>query len=160
MIARIDTFTKEEFAKIVKESSSIDDVRKKLGYASKSGKKNAAIKAHIEEFGLSTSHFSTATKSPEKRNNENVFTKSSTADQKTLRKYFLKGGFREYKCSVCGQLPVWNGMELTLILDHINGQNHDNRLENLRWVCPNCNQQLDTTGSKNIVKKKREVQCA
>ena len=39
---------------------------------------------------------------------------------------------------------------MTLILDHINGFNHDNRLENLRWVCPNCNQQLDTTGYKQM----------
>ena len=41
---------------------------------------------------------------------------------------------------------------MTLILDHINGSNHDDRLENLRWVCPNCNQQLDTTNGKNKVK--------
>ena len=40
------------------------------------------------------------------------------------------------------------GSLLTLILDHINGSNHDDRLENLRWVCPNCNQQLETTGYK------------
>ena len=37
-----------------------------------------------------------------------------------------------------------------MILDHINGYNHDNRLENLRWVCPNCNYQLDTTNGKNV----------
>lgn len=43
----------------------------------------------------------------------------------------------------------WNGKELTLILDHKNGINNDDRLENLHWVCPNYNQQLDTTGSKN-----------
>lgn len=36
-----------------------------------------------------------------------------------------------------------------MILDHINGKNKDDRLENLRWVCPNCNQQLDTTGFRN-----------
>lgn len=42
------------------------------------------------------------------------------------------------------------GKPLTLILDHINGYNKDNRLENLRWVCPNCNSQLDTTNAKNI----------
>ena len=36
-----------------------------------------------------------------------------------------------------------------MILDHINGDNKDDRLENLRWVCPNCNYQLDTTNGKN-----------
>ena len=46
---------------------------------------------------------------------------------------------------------------LTLILDHINGHNHDNRLENLRWVCPNCNQQLDTTNGRNVKKLKEQI---
>ena len=63
-----------------------------------------------------------------------------------------------------GQEPFWNGKEMTLILDHINGYRKDDRLENLRWVCPNCNQQLDTTGSKNpnrkmIAKKYYCVDC-
>lgn len=40
--------------------------------------------------------------------------------------------------------------KLTLILDHINGHNNDNRLENLRWVCPNCDQQLNTSKGRNI----------
>jgi len=47
-------------------------------------------------------------------------------------------------------LPEWQNKPLTLILDHINGNNKDHRLENLRWVCPNCNQQLETTGFKSI----------
>ena len=42
---------------------------------------------------------------------------------------------------------------MSLILDHINGNNKDDRLENLRWVCPNCNQQLETTGNRNQYNK-------
>lgn len=49
--------------------------------------------------------------------------------------------------------PIWQGKELTLILDHINGINTDDRFENLRWICPNCNQQLDTTDYKRGKKK-------
>ena len=64
-----------------------------------------------------------------------------------------KEGQQEYKCSICGQEPFWNGKELSLTLDHINGDNHDDRLENLRWVCPNCNSQLETTGSRNPNRK-------
>ena len=93
---------------------------------------------------------------PIKRTAANVFIENSTADQKTLRRHYFAGEYTEYKCSICGQEPIWNGKELTLILDHINGHNHDDRLENLRWVCPNCNQQLDTTNGKNVKKLRQE----
>ncbi|MBP3801351.1 MAG: HNH endonuclease [Clostridia bacterium] len=85
-----------------------------------------------------------------------MFIENFTADQKTLRDWYLKGKYTEYKCDICGLEPFWNGKELTLILDHINGHNHDDRLENLRWVCPNCNQQLPTTNGKNIKRLKEE----
>ena len=92
-------------------------------------------------------------KRPILRTEENIFIENSTASQKTLRDWYFKGKYTPYVCSICGQEPVWQGKELTLILDHINGINKDDRLENLRWVCPNCNQQLDTTGSKNPNRK-------
>ena len=46
--------------------------------------------------------------------------------------------------------PVWNGQVLRLILDHTNGVNSDDRPENLRLPCPNCDAQLDTRGGRNI----------
>ena len=45
--------------------------------------------------------------------------------------------------------PIWNDKELVLRLDHIDGDNNNNVLENLRWICPNCDSQLDTYKSKN-----------
>jgi uncharacterized protein with PIN domain len=48
-----------------------------------------------------------------------------------------------------------------MILDHINGIHNDDRLENLRWVCPNCNYQLETTGYKaiRVKKEKKKFYC-
>ena len=154
MAARIDTFSNEEFAKIVQESFSMKEVARKLGYTSYSGDSGVRIRTRIDNLGLSTDHFSIGHKRPTKRNPENIFIENSTADQKTLRKYYLQGEYTEYICSICGQKPVWQNKPLTLILDHINGKNKDDRLENLRWVCPNCNYQLDTTNGKNIAKQR------
>lgn len=143
----LSNYSNEEFKAIVAQSSSIRDCMKRLGYNSISGSVHQLIKTRIDDLKLDTSHFS---KTPVIRTVDNIFIENSTADQSVLRRWYKAGDYTKYECSICGQLPVWNGKELTLILDHINGKNHDDRIGNLRWVCPNCNQQLDTTGSRNI----------
>ena len=52
-----------------------------------------------------------------------------------------------YECSICG-LNKWQGEDITLQVDHINGNHYDNRLENLRLLCPNCHSQTSTFGNK------------
>lgn len=146
--ALVDKYSKEELEAIVKSSNSIREVIDKLGYSTVSGNNSVTVKNRIEKYNISTEHF-TSVKGI-KRTVENVFVKNSTASQKVMRNWYLKGNYTEYKCSICGQEPEWQGKSLTLILDHINGINNDHRLENLRWVCPNCNQQLETTGYKKM----------
>ena len=148
MSAIIDKYTKEELEYIVKNSSSIKEVVLKLGYTTNSGSNSETVKSRLKKYNIDYSHFNNLHK--EKRTEENVFIEDSTASQQTLRRWYLKGNYTEYKCSICGLPPFWQEKELTLILDHINGHNRDNRLENLRWVCPNCNQQLETTGYKKM----------
>lgn len=150
-MAIIDNFSKEELQQIVESSSSMKEVIDKLGYATHSGSNNNTVKSRLEKYNIDISHFTI--KKGIERNEENVFIKDSTASQATLRRWYVKGEYTPYVCSICGQEPIWQGKELTLILDHINGINNDDRLENLRWVCPNCNQQLETTGSKNPNRK-------
>lgn len=148
-MALIDNYSIEQLKKIVETSSSLKEVIRKLGYSTDSGSNNNTVRSRLQKYKIDYSHFTSSINKTE-RTEENVFCENSTASQKTLRTWYLKCNYTEYKCSICGQEPIWMGKELTLILDHINGQNKDNRLENLRWVCPNCNQQLETTGFKKI----------
>jgi len=84
--------------------------------------------------------------------------KGSTIDSSFKIKLIVEG-LLENKCVECGLLPEWNEKTLVLHLDHINGDRKDNRLENLRLLCPNCHSQTPTYArqkfkkTKNIVKE-------
>lgn len=67
----------------------------------------------------------------------------------TLRRRLIEGGLRARRCEGCGG-SEWQGAAMPLQLDHINGNRTDNRLENLRILCPNCHAQTDTWCGKNI----------
>lgn len=69
----------------------------------------------------------------------------------SLKKKLIKDNIKEYKCEICNNTH-WNGKLIPLELDHINGDHFDNRLENLRIICPNCHAQTDTNSGKNIGK--------
>lgn len=153
MEALINQYSKEELQEILNSSSSFSDVAKKIGYNSVSGSNKQHIKRVLKEKGL---EFIPKQKNCPKLTNEDIFKKDSSVSQSALRNHFLKLNIVEYKCAICGQEPFWNGQPLALTLDHINGKNHDNRLENLRWVCPNCDRQLPTFGRKNKTELKKK----
>jgi len=70
------------------------------------------------------------------------------ASRCSVRKEIIKNGLIEYKCSICG-INEWNNMSISLHLDHINGINGDHRIENLRFLCPNCHSQTTTYAGRN-----------
>ena len=138
---------------LVKESSSIRELQIKLGYSPNSGVTSTIVN-YCKANNISLEHFTHLKKGFVKRSPENIFIKNSTASQTTLRNWYIKGNYTPYICSICGQEPMWNNKELTLTLDHIDGDNTNDLLENLRWICPNCDRQLDTFGSKNNRKER------
>jgi predicted SprT family Zn-dependent metalloprotease len=144
----LNTYSDDELRNIVKLSNSWRDLSRKLGYNSNSGDLKKQIQRRVEELNIDTSHFTIVNKNAVVRTEENVFIENSTANQTVLRRFYLKGNYSPYRCSICGLPPYWQEQPLTLILDHINGINNDDRLENLRWVCPNCNMQLPTTNRR------------
>lgn len=150
-MAIIDNFSKEELEQIVQESKSYREVLAKLGYATAGGNNNKTLKKRLKEYNISVDHFSIGGQKGITRTEENVFCKDSTATQATLRRWFVKGEYIPYQCDCCG-ISEWQGKELALQLDHINGDNHDNRLENLHWLCPNCHSQTDTFCGKHLKK--------
>ena len=79
------------------------DFSKNLGYKTYTGDAGARIRKRVSDLNLSDEHFET--KRPQKRTEENVFCKNSTADQKTLRKWYKQGNYTIYECSICGQKP-------------------------------------------------------
>lgn len=142
----LDKFSKEEIEEMIAESNSPMDFLLKIGQSTNSGSNRLVLSQYIKDHNIDISHFKKTSFSKYKP--EEIFIDNSPTTQSVLRKHFKNGNYVPYQCAICGLEPFWNGQPLTLTLDHINGKNNDNRLSNLRWVCPNCNRQLPTFGSK------------
>lgn len=81
---------------------------------------------------------------------KDILVENSTYQSTKLKKRLVDEGIKKDCCEICGQGNTWNDKLLVLQLDHINGIHTDNRLENLRIVCPNCHTQTDTFCTRKL----------
>lgn len=81
--------------------------------------------------------------------NEVLFVENSSYGNELIKSRIIEDRLIEYVCTECGLKDNWNGKIIILDLDHINGINSDNRLENLRFLCPNCHSQTPTYKGRN-----------
>ena len=152
-------YTKDWLEQLCKESYSYAEVLRKAG-RKQGGGAQATLKRKIEEYQIDISHFTGQTwqKSPHLKGNtqsrekyslDEILIKDSPVTQKTLRGYIERHNVLEYKCQTCGNNGHWQNGIISLELDHINGNNTDNRIENLRYLCPNCHALTETYRGKN-----------
>ena len=147
----VDNYSEDELRLIVGSSKSMKEVIRKLGYKTQNGSNHKTVNKRLDKYNISTEHFESIR--PIERSYEDVFCINSTVTQSTLRKWYSKIS-DDSECAICGQNKKWNNKNLTMILDHIDGDNHNNLTDNLRWICPNCNSQLSTFAGRNNKKRK------
>lgn len=78
-----------------------------------------------------------------------ILVENSSYSRTKLKERLLENGMLRNECYECAGGPEWNGKSLVLQLEHKNGINNDNRLENLAILCPNCHSQTDTFSGRN-----------
>jgi 5-methylcytosine-specific restriction endonuclease McrA len=112
-----------------------------------------SVRECIGRFGFSTAAWAAAVRRgdviprPRERPIEELLVRKWTS-RKNLKCRLFGEGLKERECEECG-ISQWEGQRLELHLHHVNGDGHDNRLENLQVLCPNCHSQTPNYGGRN-----------
>jgi hypothetical protein len=161
---RTRRYTDREIIEAVRSSFSIAQVLRIL-HLSPTGCNYKGMYTHFSRLGVDTSHFTgqghlrgkTHSWTPARPLAEILVKNSSYGNIKHLKRRLLEAGLLVNRCYECGLEPLWQGKLLVMVLDHINGDPFDYRIENLRLLCPNCNSQQPTFAGKN--KGRRSCSC-
>lgn len=155
--SRIWKMPADQFSELVQSANSVGDVLRAFGLQNQGGNNRTAYRRIVEE-GLWDKKFKKGLDNNKGRRlgpsnlripNDKLFCEQSEHRRMIVRRRVLVDKLLPYECQMCGNSGNWDNKPLTLVLDHINGVNNDHRLENLRFLCPNCNSQTDTFAGRN-----------
>ena len=141
--------TEAEVRAAVEGARSYTEALRRMGLRAAGGN-FGTLRRLVADYGISTDHmdpsWSTRGTSPprERKPLTEVMVEGSTYKRSDLKRRLYEEGIKTRHCELCGQSETWQGRQMSLILDHVNGVHDDNRLKNLRIVCANCNATLDT----------------
>lgn len=159
--SKIWNMSKQELEQLVQNSERLGDILKAFGLENKGGNHHT-LKRRLNEENIDYSHIKLGLDANKGRkfnikllDNEELFRQNSPHSRSTIKSHILKDNLIPYKCAICGFEGLWNDKELVLVLDHINGIHNDHRIENLRFLCPNCNSQQDTFAGKNNIQRSK-----
>lgn len=148
MAGRGPRFTEREARAAIAASKSWTESLRRLGHCPTGGNP-ATLKKYAALWEISTDHFDPYAgvmdriRKP-KRPLSEVMVENSTYSRSNLKPRLYEEGLKRPVCELCGQGETWRGRHMSMILDHRNGVRNDNRLQNLRIVCPNCAATFDT----------------
>ena len=151
-------YDKEWLQELCKDSYSYAEVLRKAG-RQQGGGAQATLKKKIEEFNIDISHFTgerwqlSPNQVPqnykEKYSLNEVFKKDSFVTQKILRGYIERHHILDYHCQICGCDGNWQNGVISLEVHHIDGDNTNNEISNLQYLCPNCHALTENYRGKN-----------
>ena len=154
-------YTKDWLEELCADSFSYAEVLKKAG-RKQGGGAQETLRKKIEEFQIDISHFTKQTwnkgktketdnriTSKEKYSIEEIFIRNSTVTQKVMRGYVERHNLIPYVCENCGCDGHWQNGIIALDIHHKDGDNTNNELTNLSYLCPNCHALTENYRGRN-----------
>lgn len=145
----------DQIRRAVQESRSFAEVLRRIGH-DPGGRIQSKLRDRVRYLALDTTHFEgqgwrrgIRTPVVPAAPLEEILVEGRFSRTASLKNRLVAANLKEARCETCGNRR-WNGSAIPVELDHINGRRDDNRLSNLRLLCPNCHAQTATYRGRNI----------